>query len=61
MSLQLELLQTQSKKESVIMLVLSLAFAILGIVIFLLALSWVGHDFKTSDIYQFTVKDTFSN
>ncbi|MCE7735992.1 MAG: ABC transporter permease, partial [Candidatus Heimdallarchaeota archaeon] len=61
MSLQLELLQTQSKKESVIMLILSLTFAILGIVIFLLSLSLVGHDFKTEDIYQFTVKDTFSN
>lgn len=61
MSLQLELIQTQSKKETAIMFVLSIVFAISGIAIFIIGLSLSGHEFKTSDIYQFTVEDTFSN
>lgn len=61
MSLQLELIQTQSRKETVIMVSLSLFFAIIGVSLFVIILGWAGHDFDTQEIYKFTVEDTFGS
>lgn len=61
MSLQLELLKARSRAESVVIMLLSLLFAVIAIMVSIALLTLIGFDISMAELIHFAVTDVIGN